>query len=258
MDDVLIERITVNSQCSAYAASDIGGREEQQDRAYIRIDESRLLAILCDGMGGCVGGGTASSITVDIFRDLYDRMRTGELDEVAFLYQAMTRADAQVAYRVGKERGGTTLAATVVHGDMLYWISAGDSRIYIMRDGELLQVTRDHNYFLRLSHLYSSGEISEERFKAETENGEALLSYIGKGGIDLFDLTRTGFKLCTGDVVLIMSDGLYKAIPVNEMVDILRSEIPKSEMADSLVRRASEYISKPYRDNATLITIFYN
>lgn len=257
MNNIWIDNNSKNSHCFACAASEIGGRKEQQDMAYIRMDENSLLAVLCDGMGGGEGGSDASRLTVETFKK-YAESYVDDMDCVAFLYETMLRADATVVTKIGKDRSGSTLAAVLVHNNLLYWISVGDSRIYIKRGSELLQVTRDHNYYLRLSQMLRNGKITDEQFKTESNNGDALISYIGRGKIEIFDLTRSGFVLRQGDVILIASDGLYKAVPESEIGHVLSSETRRSNVPNALVAKVSESLPQKAQDNTTIIAIFYD
>ena len=124
--------------------------------------------------------------------------------------RGMTAAGAaQAASFAG--RAGTTLVASVVVNDRAYWASVGDSRIYIYRRGYLARLTRDHSYSLVLREMVRNGEIAE----ADAQNDRArnaLISFIGMENLTIVDICESPLPLENGDIVLLCSDGLVKAL----------------------------------------------
>lgn len=257
MENVIIERVAANPRYDIAARSHIGGRAEQQDRACICCDERRIFALICDGMGGAADGGIASEAALAAMRQAYQEYLDHQDDESpsAFLYRAMGLADRNVSRKIEYRAGGTTLVAALIQDGLLFWLSVGDSRLYILRSGELLQVTRDHNYFLRLEELKSQGTISDAQYKKEAERGEALISYIGQGEITLFDLTRTGLALQSGDKLLLATDGLFKVIQPARMQRAMEESCGISARADLLLKQVLEEHDRAALDNTTFIMI---
>ncbi len=255
MDNITFD-LDVNSAClEVEARSDIGGRSEQQDQAYAHISQDRAFAVVCDGMGGAVSGELASRLAIDVMRHAYSSEYHATIDKALFLYNAMKLADEHVVNTSGQGASGTTMVAVIIHNRHLFWLSVGDSRIYISRSGQLLQVTRDHNYFLRINELLEKGIISEEVYLQESKRGDALISYIGKGNITLFDLTESGFDLQKDDCILLSTDGLFKTLPDPLISEILCSTLSIKEKADMLIEKATHYVQKDFQDNTTFILI---
>lgn len=147
----------------------LGAREEQQDCHYAHCEPGRAFAVVCDGMGGIGHGGAASRVAVETLKGLFYAKEAAESCPTFFI-RAVDILDEQVAnladdlgQRLG---GGTTIVAVIIEGDALYWLSVGDSRLYILRGEELVCVTRDHNYLL----------IEPED---TSRKAEALISFIG-------------------------------------------------------------------------------
>lgn len=255
MDNIVLDLDVNSAFLEIEARSDIGGRSEQQDQAYVHSFQNHAFAVVCDGMGGTADGELASRLAIDTMRQAYSREYHTTSDKASFLYNAMKLADEQVLHTVGQETGGTTMVAVIIHDHYLFWLSVGDSRIYIFRSGQLLQVTRDHNYFLRISELLERGAITEEVYLQEAKRGDALISYIGKGSITLFDLTETGFELQKNDYILLTTDGLFKAIPDSLISEILCSSLSTKERADTLIQKATHYVQRDFQDNTTFILI---
>jgi protein phosphatase len=133
---------------------------------------------------------------------------------------------------------GTTLVAGIIHEDNLNWVSVGDSRMYIFRDKEFIQLTQDHNYFLELNELFDSGKIDREYYKKEAVSGDALISYIGMGGISRINANKEKFHLEENDTVLICSDGVYKTVTDEKISSIIQS----SDSADKISKEIKKEI----------------
>lgn len=256
MDNITVEWFSDSCCYSVEARSDIGSREQQQDQAYLHIGKERIFAVVCDGMGGTSNGGNASKMTVSIMQSAYtDYCLEKNSDDSAFLYRAMADADKAVSSSAVCEDGGTTLVSVVISKNQMHWISVGDSKLYVMRSGEILQATRDHNYRLWLDKMLQNGEIDTNIYEKELERGDALISYIGKGNITLYDLTQSPFTLQQGDTVLLTTDGLTNAISDEEICSIVSLEKSTVSKAEALLRSVqAEGIKRP-QDNSTFIII---
>ena len=218
------------------------------------------MAIVCDGMGGTEEGAKASRIAVESTQEMLKNYLAKSKGKriVEFLAETMTTLDSRVSMALGKQRGGTTAVAALIYEGRLYWFSAGDSRLYIIRNGELVQATRDHNYFLRLDEQLSTGEITEEVYKQEAARGEALISYMGVGGLSVYDLTNVPFELREGDILLLTSDGLYKAIPEELIKYVLNGNNSLAAKADMLISQIAVLKNSVVLDNTTFALIKIN
>ena len=239
------------------ARSYIGGRSHQQDFAYVHGAERSLFAVLCDGMGGTLDGGFASATAISAMKECYQNVcaQLSEADAPRFLMQSMNAADERVFHAVKRGAGGTTMVAVYLADDCLYWLSVGDSRLYISRSQEFVQATRDHNYFLRLGEMLERNEISPRVYRQESAKGEALISYIGMGGITLFDLTQTGMAVQPKDRFLLSTDGLFRVVTPEAMQAILDADLPLPEKADQLMGLITGYENQAVLDNTTFIII---
>ena len=111
---------------------------------------------------------------------------------------------------------GTTVTSAILRDRRLYWASVGDSRVYLFRKGKLSRLSNDHSYNLMLSEQFAAGEISEiDMFFNKHRN--ALISYIGIGGLGLMDVSWEEENLEKGDMTLLCSDGLYHALRDDEI-----------------------------------------
>lgn len=240
-------------------SSVIGTRKYQQDAADVVIDIRRnTLGVLCDGMGGMEGGELASALCVQTFCD--DFIKQEQCDFPQFLCRALKKADLKVSNLRSKKgsvlKAGTTVLAVIVSDNKLYWVSAGDSRIYLIRGAEIVQVTKDHNYSLILKEQVRQELLSKE--DAESHGGkEALISYVGMGSIARLEVNEQPFILADGDYILMCSDGLYKTMDEKAMKRIIEMSPDDMPEAAALLTEAASSLAMDGQDNTTVIIMKY-
>lgn len=241
----------------------IGDRIYQQDKAKFKKTGNRAAAVLCDGMGGKEGGAAASQMAAHYFiKDMVDMPYDEHLPDK--LCQEMDRLDEKVL-RIKDKTGrllsaGTTLAAVLIEGNRLWHVSVGDSRIYLLREGELTCLTVDHNYELVLREYRAKGYISQEELAESLQDSRAqsLISYLGLGKKKIIDKNEAPLEMKEGDKIILCSDGLYKSLYESQIRAIVSEEYGKiDEIADRLVQVA-ENCSANDQDNTTVMVIdFY-
>lgn len=239
--------------------SDIGKRETQQDCAYMAANDRNVLAVVCDGMGGMAGGALASGTAVNEFIKYYVNNITSKKNQ--WMLEAVETVDNRVYELVGDNGhrigAGTTLVAVTINDNFLNWVGVGDSRIYIFRDGQMVQVTTDHNYYWELNQKYQYGKINYQKYSQEAENGEVLISFIGMGGLSLIDNNDDAFLLREDDVILLCTDGVYKTVPD----EILKNIVEKTKDINETKKWIQDYINafgEKWQDNYTYILIKIN
>lgn len=240
----------------------IGTREYQQDAVFVsdtvcfrRSGPGKAFGILCDGMGGMADGEKASRLAVDTFSEDMTAL-TDFRDLPEFFRREILKADELIFRERGGGGSGTTLVAVMIVGDQLYWASVGDSRVYLARGEEIVQVTRDHNYWLLLQKDIANGRTTEEEARSHPQR-EALISYLGSGDVTLMDINKEPFSLRNGDIVLLCSDGLYKSLGDGEIRQTLTEYFGRMrEAAQALPRIAFERGGGP-KDNTTVALLQY-
>lgn len=259
----LVEKIVEENRYLEVAGSSIiGTRQYQQDYACLYSDREQVFGIICDGMGGLSGGERASEGAVKLFAGDYLSRDPSE-SIPAFLEREAARMD-ELVYGLKNDQGnllqaGTTVVAAVVLGNQLYWLSVGDSKIYIIRGKEIQPVTREHNYRLTLQTDFSNGIISRETYETEekTPQAEALTSFLGMGGLKLVDVTQSPFTLIDGDIVLLCSDGLYKSLDESQIHAMVRdNDLDMMIAADRLTDMALQCAGGG-QDNTSVVLIMY-
>jgi serine/threonine protein phosphatase PrpC len=187
--------------------------EPEDDEQFLRKGR---LAVVADGMGGYEGGQEASRLAVETLVAAY-RDFAGDDPETA-LIEALQAAHEQIrtySFAHPELRGmGTTCTAAAIVLDALYYVHIGDTRLYLIRDGQITRVTRDHSY---VGRLVESGMISAE--EAETHPQRNILTAaLGTNPELIMDFPEEPQSLRPEDVLLICSDGLWGQVRDAEIV----------------------------------------
>lgn len=243
-------------------ASHRGRRAEQQDcLGFSRFDDDALiahgglLAVIADGMGGFNGGARASREAVAAMRAGYQSKAPWEPIPEALL-RALGRANRAVcdlAAEIGSEgRCGTTLVATVIHGCALYWVSVGDSRLYLLRAGELLRLTDSHTRERQLTAEVEAGRMTRAELITDPER-HALSSWLGLRDLPEICINQAPSPLIAGDRLLLCTDGLFNSLDDDEIAPRLAADDPH-QAAEALVEAALAK-ANPQQDNVTVIVL---
>lgn len=204
------------------ALTDVGRKREENEDNFL-VDERLGLYVVCDGMGGHAAGEVASALAVRTFheevkkeKDLLDDYAAGKtgVDRVRkrdisnMMEFAINRASQRVhaaALKDEKKRGmGTTLVAVLICGKTGFVSYVGDSRVYLLRDGLLEQVTEDHNVFNELVKRKKMPRENVEKLAQKNAITRAV------GVYEHAEPDSLVLDLIAGDRVLLCSDGLYQ------------------------------------------------
>ncbi len=217
-----------------YAArSDVGlVRSNNQDSAYA----GPHLLVVADGMGGHAGGDVASSVAVAHLAPLDDEAH-GPDDALDELGRALGDAHAELLARAEENPElaglGTTVTALLRAGNKLAMAHIGDSRAYLLRDGELTQVTSDHSF---VQHLVNTGKITAE--EAEHHPHRSVLLRV-LGDFDMEILPDVSVREArAGDRWLLCSDGLSGVVSRDTIAETLAGYADVGACADQLVQLA--------------------
>lgn len=249
-------------------SSVLGTREYQQDTVFANAEGRAAVGVVCDGMGGLEGGEVASQKAVMTFvSDFYAWFDGGDFHEdglFRFLKEEagrMNQAVVSLKNRAGEFLdAGTTAVAAVIIENRLYWLSVGDSRIYLLRDGRIHQLTRDHNVRLLIDEEMKRGMISRDEYDRRARNAEGLISYLGIGELELID-TNDGGKpilLEDNDIVILCSDGVYKRLTDEAVAQMIWCDEPDMERAAKHLTDVILRYTKKNQDNTSIVLMQYN
>ena len=228
---------------------------KQRTRSEAGMEEHRsfahpgVLVAVADGMGGHSSGQVASQLCVETlpieFAKLVPETPTDGTDWDKLLVDSV-HATNSVIYQTAKTNPqhkdmGTTLTAAFLHGRNARVAQVGDSRAYLFRGGNLTQLTRDQTVFNTLRE-------EERQALRDTPFENMLLQAVG--AMAKLEVVTTDITLRPGDLLLLCSDGLYKVVSPEELVEILKQEGPLRARADALIARGN---NNGGPDNITVI-----
>lgn len=250
------------------AATDAGRLRAHNEDNFL-IDPQLGLAVVCDGMGGHAAGGLASAIAVQAFRDAIRAAKQTLRDyvdcenapvevtkhDVSALLQLAANTASRAVYHAASQdaqkRGmGTTLVAVLVLNNHAFIVHVGDSRAYISRQGELEQLTRDHNVYNEL--------IRRRRLPADSEQQVGPKNALTRavGVYEHCEAEALVIDVAEGDRILLCSDGLYRyfdgAQGSTEELRVALLADDGQRAVDQLIERANELGGK---DNITGVAV---
>ena len=230
------------------AATDVGRMRKNNEDSYL---SSQPVAAVADGMGGHSAGEVASAIAIEELAALGSRgpweNETAATDD---LKQAILRANRRIRETAAGDRKlngmGTTLVALLEDGDMVHVANVGDSRGYLLRQGELSQVTVDHSL---VQELVDDGRLSPEDAERHPQRS-VITRALGIDPEVEFDLFT--YKLQVGDRLLLCSDGLSDVVEPAQIRNVLLRVRNSHQAARKLVTVANEQGGP---DNITVIVV---
>ena len=223
------------------ALSDIGLHRKTNEDAFVVAPP---LFAVCDGMGGAQAGEVASGIAADTLK--------ADVGKGLPLLEAAEAANAAVYARarenVAHTGMGTTLTAVVLEGDTGHFVHIGDSRAYLLRDGELQQMSEDHSL---VGEMVRDGRLTED--EAAVHPHRSVLSR-ALGTEPLVRIDEFEVDLRGGDVVLLCSDGLSG--PVSAAT--IQKALARDDPADATTRLISDARKGGGPDNITAVVLRFD
>ena len=205
-----------------------GDRERQEDSFAIAnaadaaLQKSQgLLALVADGMGGMEDGKGASQWTAERFLQLFQERETEEIP--GWFYRSAHAVSDEVFRQFGG-RSGTTLVSVHIQENRLHWLSAGDSGIFLSRNGGVFQLNREHTCLNRLYLQELEREVIDKERAISDPDAPRLSSFVGIDRLTEVDLNLRPMELQRGDVLLLCSDGISGVLTPPELMECMSLE----------------------------------
>lgn len=248
----------------AAGLTDVGLKREGNEDAF-SSDEASGLFIVADGMGGHLAGEVASRVAVEMISDSFQRWRTNEtpveeiygtpdasLTRPGNYLSSSIRLANRVVYEMAREHDqyqgmGTTVAVVYVTPTLIVAANAGDSRIYLIRDGRLERLSKDHTL---VSEQVEMGMMTPE--EAETSPLKHVLTR-NLGSSDDVDVDVYEIEPSNEDRFVLCSDGLTDLISDQEILEMTGGEDDPDELCRRFVQIA---LQRGGHDNTTVISVF--
>jgi serine/threonine protein phosphatase PrpC len=247
---------------SGHGLTDTGRRRSLNEDAIFARDN---LFVVCDGMGGRKAGEVASQLALDVIAAFVKR--SGEDPEITWPYgfyrgasfdgnrlrTAIKLANRAVFRKAASSEDytgmGTTVAATIISQNrpQLTYAHVGDSRLYLIREGAILQLTRDDSW----ANLSWEGEEPDDTAKMSMKH--VLTKALGAQ--DDVDFEIVDQELNDGDVLLLCSDGLTNMVPDSRILDIVGTR--RADLEDACNGLVTEANAQGGRDNISVVLVRY-
>lgn len=240
-----------------------GARARQEDAYSIKplpeqdgAEAGGWLLALADGMGGHAGGDVAAATATQAFEEGFTQAGRGadapveaRLDAGLMAANEAVRVKQQSAFSLSDM--GATLVVALVIGPVLYWVSVGDSLLWLFRDGELLRLNEDHSMRPLLLELVKAGEMSEEEVLNHPV-AHQLRSVVHGRDLPLVDMAAEGYPLAAGDVVLLASDGI-ETLSTAALTATIQGHVDDAGALTRALLDGVEAAGVPRQDNTTVV-----
>ena len=242
-----------------YAATDVGRLRDHNEDNYL-VDKKLSLFVVADGMGGHAAGEVASALAVRIIHEELKK-EAGAIEEAAphirgtkqilvILEHAVQKACARIHEEakadVNKRGMGTTLSALLIAGSHGFIAHVGDSRIYLLRDGRIQQVTEDHTVY---NELVKRGKLTKDQIEKVAQKN-AITRAVGV--YERVEVDTLFIEVLPGDQFLLASDGLHGYIAHTAELEPYFDEENGQTAADGLIELANK---KGGKDNITAVLV---
>ena len=242
---------TVGLSTNRLTNEDNYGVRQQQ----LSDSENLIMGVVADGMGGMAQGEVASQIAVQTLLEepIPKKFQTPEL-RADWLLNLFQEANTRIANEV--KDGGTTLSAVLAICDRLMVAHVGDSRIYLIRQGEISQLSEDHSM---VAMMVASGQITQEESLEHPDRNVLTKSLGSKRRLSdgyVQDLRRTKEELSMtledGDILLLCSDGVWDLVSTNEIAEIFNDCLSLQSAVDATIKQV---LDRGASDNSTLLAL---
>lgn len=226
-------------------------RSGNEDNFYRDVNANRGLFIVADGMGGHAAGEVASEMAVEVLaRELHEIPPESDEERQERIARALKHANTSIHERTLQETEkhgmGTTVSALILKEGRFYIGQVGDSRVYLLRDGELRQLTKDHSY---VQEQVDAGVLTPEQARYHPYSN-VITRCVGAGS-EVQPDTMVG-EVKAGDVFLLATDGLTGMVDDRRLQRLLSSRATPQRVVEALIAEAN---GRGGLDNITAIVV---
>jgi len=229
-----------------------GNKELQSDCVQIYQNEAGITAVMADGIGKENTGKVAAQIAVDTVLDAFEPYRI--LYNPEYLFQtAFLEAHRRIQKTIGERRGGASMAMLFVNQTHLYYALAGNIRIALLRKDELIPLSKGQTIDVLAREAYQEGMLSKnETIWSQTET--QIWNYLGKDGFHEIEIGKPPVSLQKGDLIVMLSQGIYEELSWVEIEEVLLKKITLKEKAGSIIEE-TEKKETPDKENGSVLLL---
>lgn len=231
----------------------IGSRDVQEDQTAVMETGAGIMAVLADGAGKTYGGRIAARTAADTFQDIFRDYNAFNNPQYYFR-KAFHCANREILKAVGDEsRGTASVGCALIRGGFLYYALVGNVKVCVFREDSLVPVSVGHTVAVMAEQKFREGKISRQDTIELLEN-QRLYNYLGKDDFRDIEFFDAPIRLRKGDIVALMSDGVYDFLGLKEVEEVLREKGSCQEKALAVIEKVNRGAGDQ-KDNASIILV---
>lgn len=231
----------------------IGSRDVQEDQLNIITTAAGTMAVLADGAGKAYGGRIAARTAVETFTEIFRDYNAFNNPQYYFR-KAFHCANKEILKAVEDEsRGAASVGCALIRSGYLYYALVGNVKIAVFRDDTLIPVSTGHTVAVMAEKKFHEGKISRQDTLALLEN-HRLYNYLGKDDFKDIEFFDAPIRLNAGDIVVLMSDGVYEYLGFKEVEDVLKENGNCRQKSLQVIEKINCGAGND-KDNASIILI---
>ena len=211
----------------------IGYEEIQEDEIGIADTDAGVLGVLADGLGKSEAGKVSSIYAVKTIRDMFIREGSNEMYKY-FFNKAYNKANHEIITRVEKDKGGASVLSVIINDGYLHYALIGDAMLSIYRKDELFRISKGHSIDEVAKKQYIDGRMQKQE-AVSVYKEKKLLYYLGQESSKDIEMNDTPIKLKKGDIVVLMSKGIFKGIKWIKLEGILGGKNKLEEISSQII-----------------------
>ncbi|WP_394522851.1 PP2C family protein-serine/threonine phosphatase [Lacrimispora sp. JR3] len=213
-----------------------GDQEIQADVAGTMKSSAGTLAVLSDGIGKANTGKICAQIAVDTLLDAYLPYQVLHNPEY-FFKTSFYEANSRIQKTIGERKGGACLAAVFLNGRTFHYGLAGDIRVALVRNQELIPISKGQTLDVLAQNAFHEGILTRSE-AVWTMEEKRVWNYLGLDGFHEIEIAKQPIVLKPGDLILLLTKGIYEVLSWADIEDILLKDFTLKEKADTIVMEA--------------------
>jgi len=234
------------------SAQTTGNKEIQADCIQVFQNAAGIMAVLADGIGKENTGKVAAQVAADTIMDAFEPYHV--LNSPEYLFRtAFREAHKRVQKTIGERRGGASLGAVFMDQTKLYYAIAGDVKVALLRNGEVIPISKGQTINVWAEEAYQEGLLTKNETIWTLEENR-IWNYVGRDGFRAIELCRLPIQLRPNDVIVMISRGIFEEVSWVEMEDILLNQTNLQEKVNLIIRLV-ESKEHPDKDNGSIVML---
>ena len=229
----------------------IGLREVQEDCFCLKDSQNGTLLALADGLGEPFGGRIAARTAISVVSDIFDSYNA--LDNPNYFFRkSYNTANREILKALSNGvKGKASLTTAIIYQNKLFYAVVGNVKTYVFRKGDLVEITTGHTIDNLAREEFQTGKITRSEAIRLLES-QRLYNYLGIDGFSDLELFDTPINLVNGDIVVLMTDGLYDLLTFSEVEESLKKSKSTEQMALEIIEKVNKNASEQ-KDNASIV-----